>query len=663
MRKFTDNDLLAMKLEKQTSGKNYLDKEEKGLTSIPEPQGSAYDLLQRCRQYWDNAEDVRERRRRAARFNRGEQWGDLIYDPESDDYLTEEDYIKAQGKVPLKQNKVRQLMKNLVGQFRSAQYKSIVMARDRDKQEISEMMSNALQYVNQSELMKELDARNFEEFAISGMPVQKIRYDWVKERNIWDVVIDNVNPNRLFWNTDIRDIRGRDLSLIGEIHDAPIEKIITWFAKNKKDEDRIKELYASYIQDPNYVEQAYVGKEVEENLDFFSSEPGKCRVYEIWSIESQWRIHVHDLMDGTYEITDTPVKELEAENEARLQRGIALGLSEEQIPLLEYDEMKEEYWTVKYVTPEGHIITEMETPFEHEEHPYIFMPYPLIDGEIWGFIEDIIDQQKYINRLITLMDFIISASAKGLLMVPEDAIPENSSPEEFAEQYTKVNGVIVYKPSTKHNRVPEQISSNSTNLGVHELLGMQMRFMQEVSGVHDAIQGRSPSAGTPAVRYQQETQNASLNSLDIMEFYGSFRQRREMKVIKLIKQFYTEKRHLSISGASFKTAFAEYDPEKVGDTEFTNIILQNQNADVFRQAIDDTLTRLLEMQQIDIEMFLENTSLPFADKILESIRTRKQDMGGMLPPEAMGDIMQQQAVEPNPKSMNMLNKALGYQQN
>ena len=45
------------------------------------------------------------------------------------------------------------------------------------------------------------------------------------------------------------------------------------------------------------------------------------------------------------------------------------------------------------------------------EHPICCCFTPL-DGEVWGFVEDIIDQQKYINRLIVLQDMIISASAK-----------------------------------------------------------------------------------------------------------------------------------------------------------------------------------------------------------------------------------------------------------
>ena len=45
----------------------------------------------------------------------------------------------------------------------------------------------------------------------------------------------------------------------------------------------------------------------------------------------------------------------------------------------------------------------------------MFKAYPFIDGEIHSFVADVIDQQRYTNRLITLNDWVIRASAKGVL--------------------------------------------------------------------------------------------------------------------------------------------------------------------------------------------------------------------------------------------------------
>lgn len=69
------------------------------------------------------------------------------------------------------------------------------------------------------------------------------------------------------------------------------------------------------------------------------------------------------------------------------------------------------------------------------------------------------------------------ASAKGVLMMPEDCLPDGVSIDDIAESWTEFNGVIVYKPS-KSGKVPEQVANNSTNIGIAELLNMQLKFLK-----------------------------------------------------------------------------------------------------------------------------------------------------------------------------------------
>ena len=122
----------------------------------------------------------------------------------------------------------------------------------------------------------------------------------------------------------------------------------------------------------------------------------------------------YDPMDGTYNIVDYTLKEIAAQNKERIAIGKNKAYHRKRYRLLRQRKF-EQFWYVKFLTPFGHCLYEGETPYKHEEHPYAITLYPLLDGEVWGFVEDIIDQQRYINRLIIQMDFIMSASAKGTL--------------------------------------------------------------------------------------------------------------------------------------------------------------------------------------------------------------------------------------------------------
>ena len=78
------------------------------------------------------------------------------------------------------------------------------------------------------------------------------------------------------------------------------------------------------------------------------------------------------------------------------------------------------------LTPQGDVLRSGRSPYRHGSHPFVFKAYPFIDGEIHSFVSDIIDQQKYANRLISMYDWILRASAKGVLLFPEGALPEGS---------------------------------------------------------------------------------------------------------------------------------------------------------------------------------------------------------------------------------------------
>jgi hypothetical protein len=256
------------------------------------------------------------------------------------------------------------------------------------------------------------------------------------------------------------------------------------------------------------------------------------------------------------------------------------------------------------------------------------------------------------------MDFIINASAKGVLMVPEDIIPAGMSVQDFSDEWTRFNGVIVYKPAP-HAQIPQQISSKSTNIGIHELLQLEMNLLSQISGVHEAIQGMKPNAGTPSSLYAQETQNATLNTLDYMHTFNQFIQDRDTKALKVICQYYKDERYLAVSGRQYNQEARMWNPALVQDIDFELVVSSGNDTPVFRQIVDDALLRMLESQMIDLQMYLENTSMPFADKLLECIKARQAALqSGEMAPELPGDAMTAMAGRASPAAMAMLGPAM-----
>lgn len=616
----------------------------------------AFDILMEAQHYWNQMEQFRKDRQRNKRYTYGSQWDDMIcVDGKS---MKEEEYIKQQGNVPLKNNLIRRLVRNVLGVYRSQSKEPTCTARDRDEQKLGETMSTILQCNMQLNRMSEVFARTMEEFLISGFIVHRKSYGWRNGKE--DCWTDYVQPNNFFIDNNMRDFRGWDVSCLGEVHDVSFGQLCEQFAESTEDYQKLKEIYKWAARKEflvNYAE--HFGYSRLNNYDFlFTSEPGRCRVIEVWRKEQKPRYRCHDYQNGDiYKIEEEDFeKEVTLVNAQRMQMAEATGMPEEEVPLIKATWFMDDYWYFYYLSPFGDILKEGETPFEHGSHPYVFKAYPFIDGEIHSFVADVIDQQRYTNRLITLYDWIMRASAKGVLLMPEDSLPDGVSIEDIAESWAEFNGIIVFKPS-KSGQIPHQVANNSTNIGITELLNLQLKFFEDISGVNGALQGKPGYAGTSAAKYNQETQNATMSLLDMLECFSYFVVDGAYKDVKNIQQFYDGKRVFNIAGKT--SAQIEYDPKKIRDVEFDLSITESTTTPAYRQLANDVLMQLWQANAISVEQLLEHGNFPFADELLQSIQSQKEQLQqGQTPQGVSPEIMQQAQQGANMQAVNQLHQAI-----
>lgn len=616
----------------------------------------AFDVLMEAQHYWNQMDDFRRDRERNKRYTYGDQWDDKI--EVNGETMTEEEYIKSQGNVPLKNNLIRRLVKSVLGVYRSQMKEPTCTARDRDEQKLGETMSTILQCNMQLNRMSEVYARTMEEFLISGFIVHRKSYGWRNGKE--DCWTDYVQPNNFFIDNNMRDFRGWDVSVLGEVHDISFGQLCEQFASSPEDYRRLKEIY-KWAARKNYIASfaERFGYSRLENFDFlFTSEPGRCRVIEVWRKEQKPRYRCHDYLNGDiFKVDEQDLqKNVISVNAERLAMAREVGMSDEDVPLIQYTWFMDDYWYFYYLTPFGDILKEGETPYDHKSHPYVFKAYPFIDGEIHSFVADVIDQQRYTNRLITLYDWIMRASAKGVLMMPEDCLPDGVSVDDIAESWTEFNGVIVYKPS-KTGRVPEQVANNSTNIGISELLNIQLKFFEDVSGVTGALQGKPGFSGQSAAHFQQQTQNATTSLLDLLECYSSFVIDGAYKDVKNMQQFYDSKRVFNIAGKS--SAEIEYDPQKIRDVEFDLSITESTTTPAYRMLANDMLMQLWQQQAISVEQLLEYGDFPFADELLQSIKSQKEQLQqGKVPDAISPELMAQAQQGANMKAVGQLQQAM-----
>lgn len=457
------------------------------------------DLLERAMNCWESLEGFRRERERGKRFTYGDQWGDMI--DVDGRIMREEDFIRSQGNVPLKNNLIRRLVRNVLGVFRNRYSPPHCEARDSDEVREASTMQKLLEYNMELNRMEELYARTMEEFLIGGLAVHRKWYG--RKGGKTDCWTDIVMPDKFFCDTEARDFRNWDVGIIGEIHDMDFKSLCASFAGSAGDCESLRRIYGQ-------------------------PERRNCRVIEVWSREYRQRYRCHDMRSGRYYV-------IPAGNAA---------------PAKDWERREwivEEEWMCHFLSPSGDVLRSGRSPYRHGGHPFVFKAYPFIDGEIHSFVSDIIDQQKFTNRLISMYDWILRASAKGVLLFPEGALPEGSDINDIAEEWSRFNGVIMFRPKAGMP-LPQQVSSNCTNIGITELLDIQMRMMEDISGVNGALQGKLDNNSMSGTLYSQQTQNSMTALADLMKSFDCFIADATAMDVSNIRQYYSRDKVRLIAG-------------------------------------------------------------------------------------------------------------------
>ena len=613
--------------------------------------GAAHEFLRECAACWNALDEARRKMRRSLMYSYGDQWGDYVTDPDTLSPITEGDLIKKNGKVPLKNNMIAPILSNIDGQLRQNLMRPVCVARDQSENRVGEMMSIAIEYVHDINEMEEVDADSMRMLLNGGMIAQRVEYGVNPTNEKRDVWVYPVNPSRLFFNTNMEDVRMWDLTCIGELFDLPLDALLSHFGTTPEKKRRIMDIYGTVQGAVHGGNRAMQGDE-SKNLSFYSpSRSDLCRVVLGWKLESRDAYRWSDSARGSWgymPYDEESRKELDAENERRRKEGDASGKSEDELLLVDYTYATERYWYYRFMTPYGDVLQEGRSPYWHGEHNYVLHLYPMVQGKLGNFVEQFIDQQRAINRTATLIDFIRGTSSKGVLVVDDDAF-ESMSREEVIDEYVRYNGVLFVKlkPGQSIDGVVRQYNSGAAIAGDFGLLNLQIRLINEISGVNSAMQGQAPKAGTPASLYAQQVQNSSLNLKGLFDSFKMFRRRRDNKVMKTVQQYYTESRYIDIAGTEYSEEAKWYDPSKVQESEIDLTISDGYNTPAYQLLANDFLMELFRANVVDAKTMLENSSYPFATKILEAIKRNEQQaaqgapMEG-IPPELLAQLQSAQ---------------------
>lgn len=579
------------------------------------------DLLADCARSWNNKDDFRRERARVLRYLFGNQWGDYINFHGV--RMTEEEYIKIKHNVPLKNNVMVSLWMSVFGLHAKQETEPVCYARSEDSKSLSDMMSAALQTNWQNTYMSDLLDVVFAEFLISGTAFVKESYE--ERDELHDSYTDYINPYYMFWEAG-SDPAHRDVRMIGYLHDISPAELYFRFAKPKygltiKDLNDIFHIGSADGSFAAITSQSENERHRYENVSFYTpSDVSLVRVIEVWREEVKPRWQCHDPLavsqaDAYFRVETKDLKFIKAKNVERKMLYDQQGVPEDKRAYITAQHIVDKYWHYCFMSPDGRVLCEGETPYDYKSHPFSMTLFPYINGEIHPFMSFFIDQQRYINRLVMMNDMAVRTAVKGLKFLPMSLKPDDMTVEQYANQSTEYDAVFVYddRKAKRTGAKPEFFTHSAFNIGTNELLQTQLNMIHEVSGVSGALQGKTPTSGTSYARYSLEAENATTSIYPLVKRFNSFKERLALKKCITMQQFYEEGRDITPK-SSDRQMF--YRAQSARNVQFRTSIKESASTAAYQQLGNQFLELLFNARAIPARMFIKNYDAPFTDKIL-----------------------------------------------
>lgn len=618
------------------------------------------ELLTRAENAWMAMSDLRERRQRNINYCYGDQWSDWVRD-ERGVLVREHDRIaKRTGGVALQNNHLVKIVHSLEGLYAKQSTIPVCFATTPNCDEKSDMMTNALQTNWNNNRMTDMLISWMGEMLVGGMPVAID--EWATINGVEDVYTFSVEPSHFYFESAGTDPLHRDITLIGHFEDYDKPSLLARIAHSQYDVKRIEEVYKC-VDKADWA--AIWGDQMTDRLlddSWNNPAENRYRVYHVWTKESKLRYRCKDVMDfeqPLYRIEEKDLAIVEAENADRIRQAQEAGMPLDEVPLIEYMPIYDTYWYYRLMAPDGTILEEYDNPYEHKDHPYTFKLFEYVNGDVIPYISSVIDQQRYINRLVSLFDLMIQASTKGVTLIPKSIVPKNMSEPEFARSCQELGNYIFY--DDQNGRVqnkPEVIQSSANMTGVTEMLQLQLGFIPEITSVSDSLQGKSPGANVAASRYAMETQNSTTSVTGLLEKFTDFERELAKKKMKMIHQFYTEPHNISMKRSNGYSEYAMYDPVAVQDIDFEVHIEMSPKNPVARMAINDLVSQMWQAGAIDAQAMLDSMYVPAASDFKKQLSAAVQAMQqqAMMQQQAAASAGEQEnqptAPQVNPASMD-----------
>lgn len=284
-----------------------------------------------------------------------------------------------------------------------------------------------------------------------------------------------------------------------------------------------------------------------------------------------------------------------------------------------------------------------ESPYRHNEFPFtpIWCYRRDRDGMPYGMIRGMKDIQEDINKRASKALYILSTNK---VIMDEGALPEDMSMEEFEEEVSRPDAILV-----KRKGYEMTLNAERDLAPAHlELMSRSITMIQQVSGVTDENLGRqtNASSGLAIGRRQEQGAMATAGIFDNLRLAVQLHGEKELS---LIEQYFSEKKSFRITNMRGTPEYIDINdglPENdivrsradfiISDADWRATVRQAQTEELF--ALLQQLAPVApQIALVMLDLIVEGMDIVSRDEIVKRIRQvtgqRDPDQEEMTPEE------------------------------
>lgn len=166
------------------------------------------------------------------------------------------------------------------------------------------------------------------------------------------------------------------------------------------------------------------------------------------------------------------------------------------------------------------------------------------NGIWYGFVRDLLDPQRWINKFFSSMADVVASQAKGGLMAEADAFLNKQQAED---EWANPRSILWMKKGALQNGSVKERQSAGVPQGLSQLLEFTVASLPNVAGVNLEFLGLAGRDQAGVVEHQRK--QAAISTLQ--EFFNAFRLYRKQQgrvLVKFIDEFISDGRLVRIVG-------------------------------------------------------------------------------------------------------------------